>query len=625
MTRSDEQAADRCDGACRPGTSAGAVPLEDYVLLGDTRTAGLLARGSIDWLCLPRFDSAPVFGRLVGGAPAGRFSVAPAGGARLRSGYRRRSAVAETLWEVEGATLRATDGFVTDVNSDLLPRFLMVRRIEAFGSPVAVVVEFDPRRGDTHERPYVEERDDAVVCTWNRLAVAVTVEPFVPLPVGTATTVVVTPGRPLTIAVAAVDDEPLVYVPPTLAWERLEATDRWWRGWADRLEDFPVAHDAVVRSLLTLRLLTYAPSGAPLAAATTSLPERIGGTLNWDYRFSWPRDASIGVAASLAAGNQDEADAFLYWLTHAGRVNRPRLPPAMSVDGRPTPSERLWHDWPGYADSTPVRIGNEAASQHQLDGYGWIVDAAWQYHRVRGGIFGETWRLVRQIADFVAEHWREPDAGIWERRDEPRHYVHSKLMAWLALDRAIALAADRRGTSRHVRRWQQQRKLLAADIRGRGFDHRRQTYVQDYDSDELDAALLLLPVIGFEPPGSSRVAGTIEAVRSELSAGGPLLYRSSVMIGHEGAFLPCSFWLVQALAATGRTREGVRLLDQLLPLASPAGLLPEEIDPVTRRHLGNTPMVFSHAALVQAAMALAAGSDAGAPAQPDRNTPNDVP
>lgn len=600
--------------------SAGArdVPLEEYVLLGDTRTAALVARGSIDWLCLPRFDADPIFGRLVGGPAAGRFRIAPpTADVPVRSAYRPGSAVAETSWETPAGRVRLTDGLVTDVSSELLPSFLLVRRVEAADGPVEVDVEFVPRRGRWGSEPEVSFRDGAAVCTWGDVALAVTMDPDVRLDVGGVTTVVVAPERPLTVCVASVDRQPLVQVPPQLGWDRLVETDRWWRAWADGFEPFGVADDAVGRSLITLRMLTYAPSGAPVAAPTTSLPERLGGDLNWDYRYSWPRDASIGTAASLAAGIRPQADAFLYWLLHAGRVNRPELPPAMSVDGRQTPEEELWEEWVGYGASRPVRVGNAAAHQHQLDGYGWVVDAIWQYHRVTGSVFSETWRFVVQLADHVSDVWRDPDAGIWERREEPRHYVFSKLMAWLTLDRAVSLAAARDEGARRIRRWVEEREELAADIRRRGFDPSRATYVQDYDSRELDAALLLLPVLGFDPPGSPRVRGTIDTIRSELSAGDPLLFRYTQVVGQEGAFLPCSFWLAQALAGTGRVAEARQVLDRLLRFGSPAGLFAEEVDPATGRHLGNTPMVFTHAALIQAAMAIAEAADDGSRGEED--------
>jgi GH15 family glucan-1,4-alpha-glucosidase len=596
------------DGDRPPAGSdeAGAAPIEERVVIGDTRTAALIHRGTIEWLCLPRFDSDPVFSSLVAGGDGGRFAIRPADPrAEATTRYRVGSAVAETTWTSPAGRLLVTDGMVADLRGDVLPTLLLVRRVEALTGPIEVVIEVTPRRGRDRRPPKVGRRGDAAIATWGDVALAITTEPVVDLPVGTALRRVVEPGHPLTIAMGAVDREPLAMVPADEAWRRLEETDRWWRGWAQDL-DVPqsgLGPAAVERSMITLRLLTYAPSGAPVASPTTSLPEQLGGSMNWDYRYTWPRDASIGVSAALEVSKGDEADAFLYWLLHAGRLNRPRLPPALRIDGRPTPVERE-HEWPGYADSRPVRFGNAAARQHQLDVYGWVVDAAWNYHRTTDGIDRETWRLVRQLATYVCDHWDEPDAGIWERRGDPQHYVFSKLMAWLALDRAIALSEDLPARDRHVRRWCRERDRLAHDIRDNGFDHRRGTYVAHYGGDALDASLLLLPVLGFDPARSEAVTGTVDTIRHGLSAGDPLLYRFSDMVGREGAFLPCSFWLAQALALTGRADEAADVFDRLWELAPRTGLLAEEIDPATGHHLGNMPMVFSHATLIQAALAI---------------------
>jgi GH15 family glucan-1,4-alpha-glucosidase len=345
-----------------------------------------------------------------------------------------------------------------------------------------------------------------------------------------------------------------------------------------------------------------------VAAPSTSLPEQLGGVRNWDYRYAWPRDASIGIGAFLATGHIDEARHFMAWLLHASRLDRPRLPPILTLHGRHVPAERELSGWPGYASSRPVQFGNGARHQHQLDGYGWVVDAAWLLSSAGHRLYSETWRAVRGFADEVARRWSEPDAGIWEVRGDPGHHVHSKLMAWLALDRALRIAATRRTSARQRRRWQQQRDAVARDVMTRGFNPRLGSYTWTYGGEDLDAAVLLLPVLHFEAADSPRTRGTIDAVRRRLSAGGPLVYRYAPgrdgLPGTEGAFLPCSFWLAQALAATSRIEEAAQLLDELIGLGGPLGLYAEEMEPTSRAHLGNYPQALTHAALVQSSLAL---------------------
>lgn len=587
------------------------LAIEHLGLVGDTRTAALLGPGgTVEWLCLPRFDCEPVFGGLVGGREAGAFTVTPADRSwRLTDRrYRNRSAVLETTWSVGSAEVVLTEGMLPELQGRLLPPSLLVRQVEVRGQPVDLMITYDPRRRIAGHQRRVLDQGDMLVMTWGRLAVGLTSTIGDQLTLDEPMTVTVDPSTPLVLALAVADAEPLVRVDPAVAAELLEEADRWWQGWSSGIGNSSGFQDAVTRSAITLRLLTYAPSGAPVAAPTTSLPEEMGGSRNWDYRFAWARDASIGMSAFLGLGRTNEARTFIYWLLHASRISRPNLACMFTLDGTRVADETVIEGWPGFRDSPPVRVGNSAAGQHQLDAYGWVIDAVWNYTQSGGRLFGELWRMVAGLADTVARRWSEPDAGIWEVRGAERHYVHSKLMAWLALDRAVRMAHQRGTKSRRVRRWCHERDLLAQDLRSKGIDQERNRYRRSYGADDLDAAVLLLPVVGFEDPHSPIVQNTIDAIADELSAGGPLLYRyppgADGLEGGEGAFLVCSFWWAQALATAGRIDEAQGLLSDLVGLATPLGLFGEEVDPSTGAHLGNLPLAFSHATFLQAVLSL---------------------
>ncbi|MDQ1057424.1 GH15 family glucan-1,4-alpha-glucosidase [Arthrobacter globiformis] len=583
--------------------------LADYGLLGDTRTAALVsADGGVDWLCAPTFDGDPVFGALLGGPEAGTFRAGPALPAeRLVRRYRPHTATIETVWATDGGTLKLTEAMVAEVSGRLLPTTLLIRRLEANGAPAEAAVVFDPRFGERHLHPRVRQGQH-LVCEWGALAMSLGCSGGMRVEPCTTTAITVEPGRPVVMVLALAYTEPLIWVDPETAWDLVEADEARWREWATGISEDVPFREPVVRSLLTLKLLTYSPSGAPVAAPTTSLPEDPGGIRNWDYRYAWPRDASIGIAAFLALGKDGEALNFLNWLLHASRLQRPRLPALLTLTGGHVPRERTLQNWPGYVGSAPVRMGNGAAHQHQLDGYGWVLDAAWNLVRQGHRLNSETWRAMRGFTDLVARRWPEPDAGIWEIRADAAHHVHSKIMGWLALDRALRIARTHRISTRRRLRWEGARDAVAADIKARGFDTARNTYTRSYGSGDLDSALLILPVTGFEEAGSARVRGTVDAVWTELSAGYPFLYRyppgQDGLPGNEGAFLPCSFWLVQALALTGRAAEAAEMFESLLGVAGPLGLFSEEIDPASGTLLGNYPQALTHSALVQAALAL---------------------
>jgi GH15 family glucan-1,4-alpha-glucosidase len=599
-------------------------PIADYGLVGDTRTAALVsAGGSVDWLCVPAFDGEPVFGALLGGACAGSFLAGPALRSRgVARRYRHHSATLETVWSAGDGELILTEAMVAEVAGQLLPTTVLIRRLSARGSAVPAVICFDPRLGEQHRRPGIRRGRD-LVCDWGPLALSLGCSQKLDLEPGQRTYLTIHPGRPVTLVLAIAYGEPLIHVDPSTAWALVETDEARWRAWTDDVDEGIPFREPVLRSLLTLQLLTYSPSGAPVAAPTTSLPEDPGGIRNWDYRYAWPRDASIGVGSFLAVGKTAEARKFLGWLLHASRLERPRLPALLTLAGGHVPAEHTLRDWPGFARSTPVRIGNGAASQHQLDGYGWVLDAAWVLVRSGHRLYSETWRAMRGFADLVALRWPDPDAGIWEIRDDAAHHVHSKMMGWLALDRALRIGQTHHLRAQQRERWQMARQHLAAEIRSKGFDPTGNTYTRTYGSTDLDAALLVLPVIGFEETGSDRIQGTVDAVKENLSAGFPFLYRyppgQDGLAGTEGAFLPCSFWLVQALAHTGRHSEATALFQSLLNHANQLGLYSEEIDPVTGALLGNFPQALTHAALIQAALALrdtAAGNERTAATAP---------
>lgn len=581
-----------------------------YALIGDTRTGALCGPdGSIDWLCVPRFDGLPVFGALVGGAAGGRFAVGPAGASRLRGcRYRPRTCTVETCWDVDGGEVTVVDGMVADVARAALADLVLVRHVEVRGRAVEVAIDFDPRFGWSWARPRSRRIGGAVVASHGADAVALAASGGRLIEPSKSVRVTVEPGEPLSMVMTAASREPVVVADPHESWATLREDEQGWRDWCDGIH-LPGVHDeAVLRSLLTLRLLTFSPSGAPVAAPTTSLPEELGGARNWDYRYAWPRDASMGIGAFLAAGRPDEAHRFLTWLLHASRLHRPRLPVMLTLFGTPVPDE-ITLDWPGYHGSRPVRVGNAAGAQHQLDVYGWTLDAAATLVDQTGPVQTATWRALAAFADFAASSWHGADAGLWEVRDRPRHFVHSKLMAWVALDRALRLADHHRTSERRKRGWATARRDLAAAIEGSGVDDDHDRYRRAFDDDGLDAALLLLPGMGFEPPGSPRIRRTVAAIRRELKAGGPLLYRyapgSDGVAGGEGAFLACSFWLVRALADLNDGDEAAELMDELVALGRPLGLYAEEIDTRSGDQLGNYPQALTHAALVQAAYSIA--------------------
>ncbi|MFG2149188.1 glycoside hydrolase family 15 protein [Streptomyces sp. NPDC048696] len=587
--------------------------IEDYALIGDLQTAALVGRdGSIDWLCLPRFDSAACFAALLGEDDNGHWRIAPAGaGDCTRRAYLDDSLVLESVWETRTGTVKVID-FMPQ--RDVMPD--VVRIIEGVSGSVEMSsvlrLRFDygrvvpwVRRADGHRVAIagpdsVWLRTDPAVKTWGQQ-------------MSTRSSFTVGPGEKVAFVLTwhpSHEPRPSIIDP----YEALEQSLADWREWADKCRTEGPYRDAVVRSLITLKALTYAPTGGIVAAPTTSLPEEIGGVRNWDYRFCWLRDSTLTLEALVTAGYLEEAAAWRDWLLRAVAGDPADLQIMYGLGGeRRLPEVELpWLS--GHFDSTPVRIGNAAVDQLQLDVYGEVIDSLHLARTAGMAAKPHTWNVELSLLGFLESRWREPDEGLWEVRGTRRHFVHSKVMAWVAADRAVrALESDpaRRGDAE---RWRRMRDEVHREVCEKGFDPERNTFTQSYGSAELDAATLLIPRVGFLPGDDPRVIGTVDAVRAELGRDGFLRRYSTEgrrtvdgLPGSEGTFLVCSFWLADALRLTGREKEARDLFERLLALRNDVGLLAEEYDPVAKRQLGNFPQAFSHIGLVATALGLEAG------------------
>ena len=583
------------------------TPLEDYALIGDCETAALISTaGSIDWLCWPRFDSGACFAALLGTPEHGRWLIeAVEPGARRRRAYRDRTLVLETQVETSTGTATVLDFMPPrGRNSDI------VRLVRGDRGSVRMRSELILRFDYGRTIPWVTRLPDGAF-----RAIAgpdlVTLHTSVPLRGEGLTTIgefTVTAGT----TVSFVLTHGASHIPPPSAidpHESLEHTEVFWRDWAAQSQSEGEWSEVVIRSLITLKALTYAPTGGLVAAPTTSLPEQIGGSRNWDYRFCWLRDATLTLLALMNAGYYGEARAWRDWLLRAAAGAPAQLQIMYGLAGERRLIEYEMPSLPGYESSRPVRIGNAAHGQRQLDVFGEVMDALHQARR--GGLDSrdEDWAFQRVMLQHLAQIWAEPDEGLWEVRGEARHFTHSKVMAWVAFDRGIkALESD--GLEGPLAEWRAVRTAIHNDVCTRGFDRQLNSFVQAYGTTELDASLLLIPTVGFLPPSDARVRGTIDAVERRLFMDGFLRRYDPVtsddgLPGTEGAFLACSFWLADAYVLTGRAAEARRLFERLLSLCNDVGLLSEEYDTGRRRLVGNFPQAFSHIALINTAHNLA--------------------
>jgi GH15 family glucan-1,4-alpha-glucosidase len=584
-------------------------PIGDYAAIGDGRTAALVARdGSIDWLCLPDLDSPSVFAAVLDAGRGGRFALRPEGPADVDRRYLPDTNVLETTFTTADGTARVTDALALPGAAGPGPTRELIRRVDGIAGRVPMRWSVEPAFGYGTRRARLERRGSIPVAVAGRDAIAVCSWDAGEAHIDRgriAGRFDAHEGASALIALCAAHQEPLVFPPRDAVEARLRETADYWRGWArDRRYDGPW-REAVVRSALALKLLCHSPSGAIAAAATASLPEEIGGERNWDYRFCWVRDSAFTLDALLELGCPSEADAFFWWLLHASQLTRPRLQVLYRLDGAErTPERTLALD--GYRGSRPVRIGNAAAGQTQLDIYGDVLQTALIYVQAGGRLDRDTARRLAGMADLVCRIWRQPDSGIWEVRSAPRHFTHSKMMCWVALDRALALANAGQLPSKHAAHWRAQALAIREFIETHCWSPRLNSYTRDADTEELDAGLLLGVLLGYGAPDPERLSSTVTAIQRGLGSGAVLRRYSGDdgLRGGEGAFLCCSFWLVDALARIGRVTDAADLMEQLLPLAGDTGLYAEELDPDTGELLGNTPQGLVHLALINAAVSI---------------------
>jgi GH15 family glucan-1,4-alpha-glucosidase len=588
----------------------GYAPLRSYAAIGDGRTVALVARdGTMDWLAVPNLDSSSMFAALLDAEQGGSFTLAPTVAGEVSRRYLPGTNVLETTFTTTTGVVTLSDSMSLDGGAGLCPLREVQRRVEGVAGQVTMSWRVRPRFGHGQRHTRLARRYDVPVFSSGADAVAVCAFDAGVPELGSdwvGGTFETRPGSASVIALCAAHQEPLVFPGRDELDDRYATTLATWRRWqgAGRYEG--PWHEPVVRSALALKLLVHAPSGALAAAATTSLPEDIGGVRNWDYRFCWVRDAAFTLDALLRLGCTPEAQAYFWWLMHASQLTRPRLQPLYRLDGGARAREQTL-PLPGYRGSRPVRVGNAAAAQLQLDTYGELLHTAWLYaeagHRVDADI---GWRLA-QTADLVCRLWRSPDAGIWEVRSEPAHFTHSKMMCWVALDRAARLAEHGLIPSRHRAQWDDQAVAVADFIEGECYSRERKSYVRWAGGDELDASVLLGLLSGYGDARSARWADTVTAVRRDLGHGCYVRRYSGDdgLVGGEGAFVSCSFWLAEALARTGSTSEATGLMDELVELANDVGLYAEEIDPATGDFLGNLPQALSHLSLISAALTIA--------------------
>jgi GH15 family glucan-1,4-alpha-glucosidase len=589
--------------------------IQDYAIIGDCRSAALVSReGSIDWLCWPRFDSSSVFGALLD-PQAGHWRIAPTAPFKTERRYVDESNVLETRFQTNAGSLLLIDLMPVASEEEkrklLVPEHEILRLVECEKGEVEVEILFDPQ--PRYAQRTIRARDAGKfgirVETGYGLLTLHSSVPLTLLGDGRAhATARLRAGEALDFSLTFSVEWPAV-LPPLGQRTRqaIAGSAAWWKGWASRLEYDGPGRAAVIRSALVLRLLFYAPSGAIVAAPTTSLPERVGGDLNWDYRYCWLRDAALTARALFGLGCTEEAEAFVSWLLHSTRLTRPELRILYDIYGNAPVRERTLDHLAGYRSSRPVRIGNAAVGQLQLDVYGEVIDAVTHFVCTNGTLDPETRNMLCAFGDYVCRNWQKPDEGIWEPRSGRYNNTHSRVLCWTALDRLLELHAHGHLPEVPVSDFQKNRDAIRCEIEERAWNPRLESYAARLDTDELDASLLLLPWYGFDKPSSYRMRQTYARIRERLGAGAGLLYRYRTGESPgEGAFGISSFWGAEYLALGGGTAEEAQeVFQRLIGYANDLGLFAEEIDPETGDALGNFPQAFTHVGLINAALSLA--------------------
>lgn len=599
-------------------------PIGDYAIIGDCRSAALIARdGSLDWLCWPRFDSPSIFAALLDADTGGRFRIGPTGSFRVERRYVPDTNVLETRFHAQGGVVVLRD--LMPVASDaeksatLTAEHEILRELEGVAGEIEIEIVYEPAPGYASEPVSLERRGGLGL--WCRAGAGVLVlQSEIPLEMSadrrSASAVAkIVAGERRFVSLSYSREGPAV-IPPlgVTARERSDRSVRWWQAWAAATHYQGSYREAVVRSALALKLMVYAPSGAVVAAPTTSLPEKIGGVRNWDYRYCWLRDASFTLRALTALNHMEEAVAYAGWLLHATRLTWPELRVLYDVYGRAHLPERELRHLEGYAGSRPVRAGNDAQDQLQLDVYGEVLDAIAHFTQQGGPVQfdRDTVRFLNGLGQTVCERWREPDEGIWEGRAGRFHHTHSKALCWVALDRLLDLH-EQLGLDIDAERFRSERDAIRTEIERRGFNQRLNSYTRLFDGDDLDASLLTLPLYGYIDAAHPRMVATAERIRERLGQGA-LIYRYRAQtedgLPHgEGTFAICAFWAVEGDAKRGEIEGATAAFERLLRYGNDLGLFAEEIDPTTGAALGNFPQAFTHVGLINAALALAAGGE----------------